>query len=343
MRLHLSRILTAALAAVVLGSTSSAFADYVPCPVNSAKWGVTTPLPDPWDSTDQEAELKEQKGTFINGKEWLLCRYAFPGMHALFQKQEGQWSSPTHYRVSVKRPSFTKTLGPVSCPVPQLKTELLTDVPAPWKSTTYVWKEVGKEYTEIAGQGYVRCLYEPTRMDVWGAGPSAILRSLEPDTGPGLAPNPDPKPVMPGNLAAEFAVTQATLDTKPVVEAKCPTRLRFTGSVAANGKGQVHYRIVHNGAEGTPRQLVFPQAGNRPVVAEFQVGGLTGPSVQAENPAAGGEASLAAPSAPNQHTGSARIQILSPQGGVVKSDDANYLVKCVAPKPDGLKARKPAP
>lgn len=342
MRPQFFRVLTAALAAAVVGSTSSAFADYVPCPVEAAKWGVTG-LPDPWDSTVQEGALKEQKGTFINGKEWLLCRYAFPGQDSLFEKSPSQMGSYFHV-LSVKRPGFKyNNLSEIKCPGPKLKTRLLTDIPSPWKSTTYVWKQVGKEFTEIAGQTYIRCTYEPTDYDVWGAGPSAILRSLEPDTGPGLAPNPDPKPVMPGNLAAEFAVTQATLDTKPVVEAKCPTRVRFTGSVAANGKGQVHYRIVHNGAEGTPKQLVFGQAGNRPVVAEFQVGGLTGPSVQADSPPAGGEASLAAPSAPNQHTGSARIQILSPQGGVVKSDDANYLVKCVAPKPDGLKARKPAP
>ena len=339
MRLHFSRILTAVLAASVLGSTPRALAEHVPCPVETARWGVTG-LPDPWDSTIQEGALKEQKGTFINGKEWLMCRYAFPGQDSLYETSPSQMGAH-FYTLSVKRPGLKyNNLSEIKCPAPKLKTRLLTDIPSPWKSTTYVWKQVGKEVIEIAGQIFIRCTYEPTDYDVWGAGPSAILRSLEPDTGPGLAPNPDPKPVIPGNLAAEFAVTRATLDTRPVVEASCPTRVRFTGSVAANGKGQVHYRIVHNGAEGTPRQLVFRQAGSRPVVAEFQVGGLNGPSVQAGNPAAGGEASLAAPSAPNQHRGSARIQILSPQGGVIKSEDANYLVKCVAPRPDGFKARK---
>lgn len=346
MKTHLSRLLITGIAAAVLGSTTSVFADFVPCPVQKAQWGVTTPLPDPWTSTLQEAGLKEQKGAFINGKEWLLCRYAFPGNDSLFVGDPG-WTppgfSPGQLRVSVMRPAFTNAkLSEVKCPAPQLKTQVLTNLPPPWTATTYVWKEVSKIMRDIASQKYIVCYYEPVREDVWGAGPSAILRSLEPDKGPPLAANPKPKPPLPGNLTSEFAVTGAKLHTAPLVETTCPAKVTFTGSVAANGKGQVQYRIVHNGAAGTPKQLDFGQAGNRPVSAEFQVGGITGPAVQAASPTGGG-GSLAAPSAPNQHTGSARIQILKPQGGVLKSNDANYMVKCVAPKPDSLQGTKPTP
>lgn len=198
MTTQLPGLLIAGIAAAVLGSTTSALADAVPCPLQQAKWGVTTPLPDPWGSKVQGGVLKEQKGAFINGKEWLICRYSISGKDSLFQGDPG-FTAPgvrnDQLRVSVQRPAFANTkLSEVNCPVPQVKTQVLTDLPAPWTATTYVWKPVGKDLRIIGGQKHISCYYVPVAIDVWGAGPSALLRSLEPDEGPPMAANLNPQP-----------------------------------------------------------------------------------------------------------------------------------------------------
>jgi hypothetical protein len=349
MRIHTFRIFASGLLAVALGSAATARADYVPCPVKEARWDVTTPLPDPWDFTVQVGTLSEQVGAFINGKEWIICRYAHsPGLgpghpiQTVFGIASG-WGGG-EYRLTIHRPIFTNAdVTQINCPVPQLKTQLITNVPGPWASTTYVWRQVGKDEREIGGKMHIRCHYASVALDVWKAGPSSILRPLEPDKGPPLAVNPVPKPPKPSDLTTEFAVTGAKLYTAPKVEGNCPVKVRFNGSVAANGKGQVRYRIVHNGAQGSPKKLYFGQAGSRPVSFAFDVGGSTLGSLKVPKPAPAPGSLAAAPTGPDQHAGSARIEILEPRGGVLKSNDANYVVKCVAPKPDRLKAVRPTP
>jgi hypothetical protein len=346
MKIYGSRLVIVGLFAVALGSVANARADYVPCPVKEARWDVTTPLPDPWDSTVQVGILTDQRGAFINGKEWLICRYSHSSTSTDYlQTVFGNTSGPGGaYYLTIHRPSFTNAdLSQINCPVPQLKTQLITNVPAPWTSTTYVWKQVGKDEANIGGKKHIRCRYASVALDVWNAGPSSILRPLEPDKGPPLAANPVPKPPKPNHLTMEFAVTGAKLYTVPKVEGNCPVKVRFNGSVTANGKGEVRYRIVHNGAQGSPKKLDFGQAGSRPVSFEFEIGGSTLGSIKVPKPAPAPGSLAAAPAGPNQHAGSARIEILEPRGGVLKSNDANYLVKCVAPKPDRLKARRPTP
>ena len=347
MRISSSRSAAVGFLALVLISPYDVRADAVPCPVQQATWAVSTPLPDPWQSTPQAGALKDQVGAFINGKQWIICRYADPGKNTVFASSPESPTipgiEPPANRLTIFRPSIINAPSDtVSCPFERVTTEVTTKVPAPWTGTTYVWKRVYKDNGEIGGQAVIRChyTYEGVDHDVWGAGPSALLRPLEPDAGPPLGANPTPRPPRPGSFVAEFAVTEATLSTDPEVRANCPAKVRYTGSITANGKGEVIYRIVHNGVRGEQRKLDFGQAGRRPVVADFVVGSA---SRRPPPKPAGAPGSIAtAPSDPDRVTGSARIEILRPQGGVVRSDDVNYAVRCVA-SPDRMQVKRPTP
>ena len=106
----------------------------------------------------------------------------------------------------------------------------------------------------------------------WDARPSAILRPLVVDSGPGLTGTPKPDPSGPDKLTAVFGVTAATLSTNAEVRTACPATVKFRGYIHANGAGMVRYRFVHTGKPGAVREMSFDRAEGRPVLFDVQVG-----------------------------------------------------------------------
>ena len=186
------------------------------------------------------------------------------------------------------------------------------------------------------------CEYWSTKLDVWSAGPSAILRPVKPDTGPGLTGTPKPDPSRPTTLTAAFGVTGVTLSTAPEVQAACPAVVKFQGYITANAAGTVRYRIVHNGAPGIQRQMHFDRPEGRPVLFNVEVGGgdRSGSATARPRPAAPGSMT-AAPAPANRISGWARIEILAPDAGVGRSDIASYVVSCTPARPDRMKKELP--
>jgi hypothetical protein len=334
-----SMLISLALAAL-LAPSSTVSADDLPCPVQKATWAVTTALPDPWSAEAEVGTLDSRVSAFINGREWIICRYAKDDdspYRSVFEFLPSPGGGGGMYQVRISRPRFAYVVK-IQCPVEQISVRLTTQVPSPWTSTTYVFHLAGS-HTD----NRMVCTYRTKEHDVWGAGPSAILRPVTPDAGPGLTTNPKPSPARPSRLTTEFAVTNAALGTEAAaVRAACPATVKFQGSVTANGKGTVRYRVVHNGSAGAPKEMDFPRASSRPVVFEFEVGNDTSGSMTARRKPAAPGSVTAAPVPPNRHTGWARIEILSPRGGVVRSDIASYDVTCTPRRPDRLK-RQPAP
>ncbi len=168
-----------------------------------------------------------------------------------------------------------------------------------------------------------------TKHDVWGAGPSAILRPVKPDTGPGFTGTPKTPPSRPDTLTAAFGVTGVTLSTEAEVRAACPVTVKFRGYITANSAGTVRYRVIHTGKAGTPKEMEFDRAEGRPVLFDVEVGGgdRTGSVSARPTPAAPGSMT-AAPAPENRISGWARIEILAPRVGVARSDIASYVVSC---------------
>lgn len=331
-------MLVAVALAAVLAPASTVSADDLPCPVQKATWAVTTPLPDPWSAEPEVGTLASRVSAFINGRDWIICRYANDNdsqHRSVFEFLPSQGGGM--YQVRISRPRFADVVK-IQCPVEQLSARLTTPVPSPWTSTTYVFHLAGS-HTDSR----MVCTYRTEKHDVWGAGPSAILRPVTPDTGPGLTGNPKPTPSGSSRLTTGFAVTNVALATeRAAVRAACPATVTFQGSVTANGQGTVRYRLVHNGSASAPKEIDFPRASSRPVVFELEVGGDTSGSMSARRKPAAPGSVAAAPVPANRHTGWARIEILSPRGGVLRSDIASYDVTCTPGRPDRLR-RQPAP
>jgi hypothetical protein len=337
-------LLLGLLVPVLLALSPLARADYTPCP-GETTWKVTTPLPDPWSSTDQTSSLSKQFTVLINAVEWLVCSYSHrPGEPSVFGRENGK------FRVRLQRPKpldYGSLAKNDICPTNTITTEVVSPVPAPWKSTKYVWTLEGTSVTEIGGQDLVLCTYTAP-MDSQNVGPSSVLRPLNLEGQLPLAPTPKPGPQLPGSLAAEFAVTNVSLATVPAARQRaCPAPVSFQGSITVNGPGEVIYRYVDNkGVAGPQKKLTFTQAGTKPVAFQITVDAPeTPPSAQpgslATTPtpagpqiaaASGGGVSassnIAAPSTPNTQWGFQRIEILAPTGGKTKSQDAAWSVQC---------------
>ena len=69
-------MIAACVLVALTGSVRTASADDIPCPVQKATWVVTTPLPDPWSSQVEVGTLARRTSAFINGRDWIICRYA---------------------------------------------------------------------------------------------------------------------------------------------------------------------------------------------------------------------------------------------------------------------------
>jgi hypothetical protein len=321
------------------GSVRSASADDIPCPVQKATWVVTTPLPDPWSSQVEVGTLVKRFSAFIDGREWIICRYANgddPHQHSVYDYLPIPVPGPGPSTLKVTRPAFSNaTIDEIDCPARQIAVGLKTAIPSPWTSTVYVFDYDGKttEYSGGAGSaGSIVCRYKTRDHDVWGAGPSAILRPVKPDTGPGLTSTPKPEPSRPDTVAAPFGVTGVTLSTDAEVRAVCPTTVKFRGYITANAAGTVRYRVVHTGKPGMPKEMEFDRAEGRPVLFDVEVGGgdSTGSVSARPKPAAPGSMT-AAPAPENRISGWARIEILAPRAGVARSDIASYVVSCSSP------------
>ena len=334
------------VAPVLCAFAPLAHADFIPCPAKTT-WKVTTPLPDPWSSTMQESAYAEQVTVLINSVEWLVCRYSHaPGEMGLYSM-----SAPNQFRVRLQRPPMQDaSFSLATCPSKTITTEVVSPVPAPWKSTKYVWTLTGITKDELGGQDVLMCTYVAP-LDSQGVGPTSLLQPLNLGDEKPLAgtPKPDPKP--PGNFAAEFAVTNVSLATVPAPRQRaCPAKVGFQGSIEVNGPGEVIYRVVDNkGVAGPQQKLVFSKAGAKPLAFQINVdapapppSGPVGSKVTAPAPAgpqvtsAGGggpaaSSNIAGSSTPGSLWGFRRIEILAPTGGKTKSQDAAWSLQCVTP------------
>jgi hypothetical protein len=323
-----------------------AHADYIPCPAET-KWEVSSPLPDPWSSTVQRTTRSEQFTVLINAVEWLVCRYSHaPGEPSVYT------SVGAGFRVRLQRPLFLGvSIDKSICPHKTITTEVASPVPAPWKSTKYLWNLEGVTVTELAGQDVIMCSYLAT-LDSQGVGPSSLLQPLNLGDDKPLAATPKPGPKLPGNLAAEFAVTNASLATVPApAQRACPTKVGFQGSIAVNGPGEVIYRTVDNkGVAGPQKKLQFAQAGAKPIAFQINAapavsptpsggGSLSatpkpaGPQLAVAAGAGGGAAAsgnFSEANTPGKLWGFMRIEILAPTGGKTQSQDAAWSVQCVS-------------
>ena len=171
--------------------------------------------------------------------------------------------------------------------------------------------------------------------------PSAILRPVVVDSGPGLTGTPKPDPSGPDKLTAVFGVTAATLSTNAEVRTACPATVKFRGYIHANGAGTVRYRFVHTGKPGAVREMSSRPRG-RTSRAVRRPGRRRRPirhgHRSAETAPRGGSITTA-PAPDNRLSGWGRIEILSPQGGVSRSDIASYVVTCTAGRPAGVSDR----
>ena len=328
----------------LLGFVNASRADDIPCPVQKATWAVTTALPDPWSGPAEVGTLARQLSAFINGREWIICRYA--QRHSIRQcfkfvprfKRRRRWT----YTVEISRPAFTNASSvEIDCPLAALgwAEDRLCRHPGPARVYVFRFAESGC-IVEI--QQRIACEYWSVDRDVWGAGPSAILRPVKADTGPGLTGTPKPDPSRPSTLTAAFGVTGVTLSTDAEVRAACPATVKFRGYITANGAGTVRYRVVHNGRPGGTKEMDFDRAEGRPVLFDVEVGGgdRSGSVTARPKPAAPGSMT-AAPAPENRLSGWARIEILAPSAGVTRSDIASYVVSCTAKPPDRLKKDAP--
>jgi hypothetical protein len=103
-------------------------------------------------------------------------------------------------------------------------------------------------------------------------------------------------------------------------------QLTVDGSVKANGKGAVKYRISHNGGLGPVRTLNFAQAGTKnlsfPLTIQCPKEG------DQEQPAGGGGIGGLAGAPANVKNGYVRLVVVAPDSGVDQSNDAAYSVTC---------------
>jgi hypothetical protein len=322
-----------------------AHADYIACPAET-EWKVTTPLPDPWSSTVQVSSQYEQFTVLINAVEWLVCKYA----HAQNQPSVYSYSSP-NFRVRLQRPAFHGVaVNKEMCPAKTIATGVTSPVPAPWKSTKYIWNLDSVSVTSIGGQDMILCSYL-AGWDSQHVGPSSLLQPLNLGDDKPLAATPKPGPRLPGNFAAEFAVMNASLATVPAPQQRaCPAQVGFQGSIAVNGPGDVIYRTVDNLGNKRPQQKVhFAKAGAKPLAFQISVGTPVPPSQPGNGsltvaPQPGGPAfassgggnggpvqggALTEAATPGKLWGFMRIEILAPSGGKTKSQDAAWSVQCV--------------
>ena len=247
-------LLVACVLVTLTGSVRTASADDIPCPVQKATWAVTTPLPDPWSSQIEVGTLAKRTSAFINGRDWIICRYANgdePNGQSVFDYDT---SPKAHFRLTITRPG-PGTSKDIDCPLQEVAVGLKTAVPSPWTSTVYVFHNVGKSGHGTESAFTIRCHYSTRDNDVWGAGPSAILRPVKPDTGPGFTGTPKTPPSRPDTLTAGFGVTGVTLSTDAEVRAACPATVKFRGYITANSAGTVRYRVIHTGKPGTPKEM----------------------------------------------------------------------------------------
>ena len=335
-------MLIACLVVASLGAGRSAAANDIPCPVKKATWEVTTPLPAPWSAPAEVGEQMKRFSVFINGREWIICQYAKKEYYpSVFEYLPGP--GPNLYKLTVTRPAFSDVnIDEIPCPANDVRVELKTAVPSPWTSTSYVFALDRKSRLDAPSGNLIVCHYRTrSHHDSWGAGPSAILRPVVADTGPGLTGTPKPDPSRPDNLTAVFGVTGATLSTAAEVRTACPATVKFRGYIHANGAGTVRYRFVHNGKPGAVREVPFDRAEGRPVLFDVQVGDgdRSGTVTARPKPAPRGGSITSAPAPDNRLSGWGRIEILSPQGGVSRSDIASYVVTCTPNRPAGLSDR----
>jgi len=329
------------LVAAILGAGRDAAANDIPCPVKQATWTVS-PLPAPWSAAAAAGAQTKRFSAFINGKEWIICQYANkPSYPSVFNYLPGP--GPNLYLLKITRPAFSNaSIDEIACPANEVRAELKTAVPSPWTSTTYVFALNRKLMEEAPGGDLIACHYQ-TRgdNDPWSAGPSAILRPVVVDSGPGLTGTPKPDPSGPDKLTAVFGVTAATLSTSAEVRTACPATVKFRGYIHANGAGTVRYRFVHTGKPGAVREMSFDRAEGRPVLFDVQVGDgdRSGAVTTRPKPSPRGGSITAAPAPDNRLSGWGRIEILSPQGGVSRSDIASYVVTCTPGRPAGVSDR----
>jgi hypothetical protein len=337
-------LLVAALLLVGLGAPGVAEADPITCPkLGTLTYGITTPLPDPWFSTNQgTTDEPMSRGVLVKGKEMIVCDYDTDKKH---------WN---HVTLSVLRPVIVNApWAEIPCPASRVQVGLLTSVPAPWHGVTYTLDFDDKHRIEIADYAYVRCRYR-AYVPAPYVGPSSIVRPLVLDY-PDLAPTPKHGPGT--TLANPFGV-QVSLQALPAqYTGACPVSVRFHGTITASGPGQVKYRFVTNkGAKGPVGTLDFAAAGTRNVSTEVVVGPTPGgPGVLAPGarpgstpagtftmvpgaPGLGGlqqrpgatpvpaGGAVATPTVPNKHWGSLRIEIVEPGHGT--SNEAVYSVLC---------------
>jgi len=253
--------------------------------------------------------------------------------------------------------TFDKGFSNATCPAKTITTEVASPVPAPWKSTKYIWNLTGASSADVGGQSVILCTYFAP-WDSQHVGPSSLLQPLNLGDEKPLATTPKPDPERPGNLTAAFAVTNAKLAVVPAPRQRaCPTKVAFQGSIEVNGPGEVIYRIVDNkGVAGAQQKLTFSRAGVKPLAFQIDVDAPMPPTsahrdsfATAPTPGsqvAGGGAAAGAnvtgASAPGTIWGFSRIEILAPAGGASQSQDAAWSVQCVTvnqqPGPTGLQA-----
>jgi CARDB len=140
-------------------------------------------------------------------------------------------------------------------------------------------------------------------------------------------PPAPPIPPGPGDLQQTFAVREATLAVTPK-QATVVTHanLAVHGTVKTNGKGQVRYRISHNGGLGTVKALNFAKAGVKSV--SFPLNIRCPKEGQQEQQSGGGGIGGLAAAPSNVKNGYLRLIVVSPTSGATQSNDAAYSVTC---------------
>ena len=69
-------MISAGVIVTLVGFANVARANDIPCPVQKATWAVTTALPDPWSGPVRVGTVARRLSSFINGPEWIICKYA---------------------------------------------------------------------------------------------------------------------------------------------------------------------------------------------------------------------------------------------------------------------------
>jgi hypothetical protein len=128
----------------------------------------------------------------------------------------------------------------------------------------------------------------------------------------------------------------------------CPATVPLAGKITTNGKGDVDFRIIHNGAKGPVKTAKFVKADTFEFDVDLEVGKQSGGTnsfksadnvphatpggfkiAAAPKPGAKGPTDLAAHGA-NTHTGWVAIETTSPQGKTWKK--SFYTVVCTGPQ-----------